>query len=77
MTFTFHEPTTTVLTPGNRGYHLIDGNKIVPRAMFGIKEQCPQSVRDTLNLAISRGWIVPIANVYNHEQEFNLLADKA
>lgn len=77
MTFVIHESDTTSLQPGDAGYNLVDGVRVVPRAMLAIKTECPQSIRNTLNMAIDRGWVVPIANVYKHEQTFNVLADKA
>ena len=77
MTYTIHESNTTSLQPGDAGYNLIDGTKLVPRAMIGIKKECPASIRDSLNWAIDNGYVVVIANIYKHEQTFNLLSNKA
>lgn len=76
MSYTFNESNVIPLKPGDDGYHLIDGVKLTPRAMLGIKHDCPQSIRETLNWALDRGWVVPIANIYKHEQTFNILSDK-
>jgi hypothetical protein len=77
MTYIIHESNTTSLQPGDEGYNLVDGVRLVPRAMLAIKHDCPTSIRDTLNWAIDCGYVVPIANVYKHEQTFNVLAGKA
>ena len=77
MSFIFHSSDIKSLKPKDPGYHLVDGYKLVPRALIAITKDCPDHVKDYLKFAIDRGWVVPIANIYKHEETFNILSDKA
>jgi len=50
-----------------------DGITVVPRAHVEILEQCPREIRDTINWALAKGWLQPVANMRDTEYTMELL----
>ena len=50
-----------------------DGITMVPRAQVIVLEQCPANVRDTIIVALNKGWLQPIANMRDTEYTMELL----
>lgn len=63
------------LRPGDRGFRLTDGVMLAPRAYFEISDECPASIRLSIERAVGNGYLRAVASVYEHEQVFNVLKD--
>jgi hypothetical protein len=56
-------------------FNLIDGMVIVPRAMLHITPDCPYNHRQIINMCIEKGWLTPVAHVYDYEHTMDLLKE--
>lgn len=67
--FTSHMKTREVkeIRQGDDKFMLNDGLVMYPRAMIHILPECPRNVRETLNWAISQGYVKTVAHVYGKE----------
>lgn len=52
---------------GDPKFMIDDGIVSYPRAMIHILPECPRNVRETLNWAISQGYVKSVAHVYGKE----------
>lgn len=52
---------------GDNGFMISDGMVQYPRAMIHVLPECPSNVRETLNWAVSMGYIKSVAHVYGKE----------
>ncbi len=52
---------------GDPTFMINDGMVVYPRAMIHVVPECPRNVRETLNWAISMGYIKSVAHVYGKE----------
>ncbi len=52
---------------GDSDFHLTDGIAMYPRAMIHVLPECPRNVIETLNWAISQGYVKAVAHVYGKE----------
>lgn len=50
-----------------------DGVTMVPRAHILVLEQCPAEIRNTINWALAKGWVQPVANMRDTEYTMELL----
>jgi len=67
MTFTVHKSKVRTVRSGEADFMLVDGMVTCPRAMLHILPECPSNVRETVNWAISQGYVKTVANMYDHE----------
>ena len=67
MTFTAHKSKVRTIRQGEADFTLVDGIVVYPRAMLHISPECPASTRDTINWAISQGYLKSVAHTYDHE----------
>ncbi len=56
-----------VIRQGEPKFMIDDGMVSYPRAMIHILPECPRNVRETLNWAISQGYVKSVAHVYGKE----------
>lgn len=55
------------------GFKLVDGMLVTPRAGFEVVNECPREYKLVIQDCIERGWLRPVAYVYDHELTFDLL----
>ena len=60
---------------GDPNWVLKDGMVLSPRAGFEINHQCPREYKLILAECINKGWIMPVAHVFDHELTFDTLKD--
>jgi hypothetical protein len=60
---------------GDSGWLIQDGLVVAGRAGFEITRQCPYEYKLILQDAINKGWINPVASVYDHELMWEQLSD--
>lgn len=58
---------------GEPNFMLTDGFVSYPRAMIHILPECPRNVVDTLNWAISQGYVKTVAHVQGKELSWERL----
>ena len=58
---------TVSLLPDDRGFSFYQGSLRYPRASMQISADCPDSVRDLIIKASSRGWLRPVAYMKQEE----------
>ncbi len=58
---------------GDPTFMINDGMVVYPRAMIHVVPECPRNVRETLNWAISMGYIKSVAHVYGKELTMDAL----
>jgi hypothetical protein len=58
---------------GDAGWVLKDNFILSPRAGFDISPDCPREYRQILATCIDRGWVAPVAYIYDHELTFDTL----
>ena len=61
------------LRPGDPEFTVVDGIIIAQRAGVEILSECPREYRQIIAACIDRGWLKPVAAVYEHELVFNKL----
>ena len=49
------------------GFRLCDGIVVASRAGFEIDERCPKEYRAIIGECIDRGWLKPVATVWDYE----------
>jgi hypothetical protein len=74
MNFTSHRSTIKTLRPGDDGFRLNDGVIICPRAGLEVGNECPDQYRLILQECIHRGWLRPVAHVYDKELMWDQLS---
>ena len=52
---------------GDPDFMIDDGMVRYPRAMIHVVPECPRNVQETLNWAISQGYVKSVAHVYGKE----------
>lgn len=48
---------------------------VTPRAGFEVVKECPIEYKLVIQDCIERGWLRPVASVYDHELTFDVLKD--
>ena len=71
--FKLSEPVTVRVKPGDRDFMIVDNLCMVPRAGFELSKDCPESYAFTINMAILKGWLKPVASMKRSEQILNIL----
>jgi hypothetical protein len=77
MTFKLPDSNVKAIYQNQSGFMIMDGTISYPRAMVKILPETPHHVRDMINYALAKGYLQCVAHIYNHEETFNLLKDKA
>lgn len=67
MTFKVEQSTVRTVRKGEKGFMLIDGITIMPRAGFEISRSCPDSYKQIISACIDNGWLKPVAYVKDCE----------
>ena len=60
---------------GDAKFYLNDGIITYPRAAIYIEANCPRNVRETLEWAVSNGYVKTMAHVYGKELTMDALRD--
>ncbi len=60
---------------GDAKFYLNDGMITYPRAAIYIEANCPRNVRETLEWAVSNGYVKTMAHVYGKELTMDALRD--
>jgi hypothetical protein len=74
MNLTSHRSMIKTLRPGDDEFRLNDGIITCPRAGFEVDNECPDQYRLILQECIYRGWLKPVAHVYNREVMWDRLS---
>jgi len=67
MTFKVQTSSIRTIRKGEKGFMLVNGNTIAPRAGFEISHSAPQSYRQIIAECIDNGWLKPVAYVKDSE----------
>jgi hypothetical protein len=65
------------ITPNDPDFCIISGYAYYPRAGVEVTSKCPADYRDMINLAISKGWVEPVAHIQESEYMWEKLSDNA
>jgi hypothetical protein len=65
------------ITPKDDDFCIISGYAYYPRAGVEVTSKCPADYRAMINLAISKGWVEPVAHVKESEYMWEKLSDNA
>lgn len=60
---------------GDPKFYLSDGIVTYPRAAIYVEANCPRNVRETLEWAVSNGYVKTMAHVYGKELTMDALRD--
>jgi len=60
---------------GDPGFMLSDGLMLIPRAMIHVLPECPQDVKETINWAVSKGYVKTVAHVRGKELTWEALTN--
>lgn len=52
---------------GQQNFTITDGIVVYPRAAIYVEANCPRNVRETLEWAVSNGYVKTMAHVYGKE----------
>jgi hypothetical protein len=63
------------IRPGDKGFTIIDGFMISPRASFEISNSCPAEYKSIFITAINAGWLKPVAHMHEREVLISGLAE--
>lgn len=74
MTFVTR-PTKDIKTirQGDSDFMINDGMVSYPRAMLHILPNCPREIRETINWALTQGYVKPVSHVYGKELTMDAL----
>lgn len=67
MTFNVRESTVRTIRKGEKGFMLMDGITVMPRAGFEINRSCPDAYKQIIATCIDNGWLKPVAYVKDSE----------
>ena len=67
MTFKVEQSTVRTIRKGEKGFMLMDGITVMPRAGFEINRSCPDSYKQIISQCIDNGWLKPVAYVKDAE----------
>jgi hypothetical protein len=73
MSFTMHQSNILAIKPGDPNFTINDGLSLVRRAGFEISKDCPYNHMQALQTCIDRGWLKPVAYMYDYELTFDIL----
>ena len=68
MTYKTETSSSRTIRKGEKGFMLVDGLFMSPRAGFEIKKECPNTYAEVIRECINRGWLQPVA--YMREDEY-------
>lgn len=63
------------MRPSDREFLLKDGMILAPRAGVEVSEKCPREYRLILKECMDRGWLTPIATMYDYELTMDKLKE--
>lgn len=75
MSFKLHQSRLRTIRQNDPNFMIQDGFVRAPRAGFHILPECPQEYKMIISDCIDKGWLKPVAYVYDHELTFDLLKD--
>lgn len=67
MTFKVEESTIRTIRKGEKGFMLVDGYVVTPRAGFEISRSCPDQYKQIISQCIDNGWLKSVAYVKDSE----------
>lgn len=74
MTYKLHQSRLRTIHQGEQGFMLQDELLRSPRAGFHILSECPREYKLIISECIDRGWLQPVATVYDHELTWDRLS---
>jgi len=73
MNINSHQSNLKTLKKGDPDFTLVDGPMIADRAGFEITDNCPREYMRIIQHCYQKGWLKPVATVYEHEMMWNAL----
>lgn len=67
MSYKIEQSTVRTIRKGEKGFMLIDGFAVMPRAGFEISRSCPENYKQIISQCIDNGWLKPVAYVKDCE----------
>lgn len=67
MTYKLHQSRMRTIRQGDQDFMLNDGFVRAPRAGLHILPECPREYKLIIAECINKGWLKPVATVYDHE----------
>ena len=67
MTYKTETSSIRTIRKGEKGFMLVDGLFMSPRAGFEISRSAPDSYKQIISLCIDNGWLKPVAYVKDSE----------
>lgn len=74
MTYKLHQSRLRTIRQSDQDFMLEDGFVRSPRAGFHILPECPREYKLIISECIDRGWLKPVATVYDHELAWDRLS---
>ena len=75
MNITLRQSRFRTIKDSDPGFIMHDGVVMARRAGFEISQGCPREYKLIIADCIDRGWLKPVATVYDYEQTFDLLKE--
>lgn len=74
MTYKLHQSRLRTIRQSDQDFMLEDGFVRSPRAGFHILPECPREYKLIISECIDKGWLKPVATVYDHELAWDRLS---
>lgn len=74
MTYKLHQTRLRTIRQSDQDFMLEDGFVRSPRAGFHILPECPREYKLIISECIDKGWLKPVATVYDHELAWDRLS---
>lgn len=71
--YTITKSNITTVQSGDPDWMMLDGVITTPRAGFEISNRCPDHYKYIILDCINRGWLKPIAHLYDYERTYEKL----
>lgn len=71
--FNVHKTSIRTIRSNDHDFHINDGLTVSPRAGFEIEQICPREYRMIILECIERGWLKPVAHLYDYERVYETL----
>lgn len=75
MNITFRQSRFRTIKSSEPGFVMQDGPVVATRAGFEISQSCPREYKMIIAECVDRGWLTPVATVFDYEQTFDLLKE--
>lgn len=75
MNLTSQKSRIKTLRPGDPDFNLRDKFVVTNRAGLEITKDCPEEYKHMITTCILKGWVVPVASMYDYEYTMDKLKE--